>query len=121
MKLRMGFVSNSSSASFGVLLTALTPEQLAQALDYHSTVLAMSDPVPAGKYVHERRWKSDQRQTWLDGGWTVRVIGPELMGCTDVDNFDFKDFLIRIGVPVEKIEASRYTDDCDWSVDDEET
>jgi hypothetical protein len=111
MKTRLGFVSNSSSASFAVALCVLTPEQIAKAKDYRKVVLEMT--VPAAEAPHygghaPRVWKNAQGQptvagTYLDPRWDVQEAYGLLRGMTTMNNFDFEDFLIRIGVPPEAI------------------
>jgi len=143
MKIRLGFVSNSSAASFCVPLAALTPEQLAMIKDYYHVVLSMTVPGCAPNDPHPdwgRRWwlgpdgQPTDKCVWLDTWWTVQTpadlqarlklesmagFAPNLVGYTDMDNFDFVGFLVRIGVPRAVIQTGRYDDDCEWEADED--
>ena len=105
MKTRTGFVSNSSSSSFVVALVALTLDQIAKIKDYRNTVLAMTASAPPSWGGHPPRvWLDDQgvRTTagvYLEPRWIITEGYGLLRGQTSMSNFDFGDFLIRIGVP----------------------
>lgn len=94
MKIRNGFVSNSSSASFMVKLKDITHEQLHQIVD-HSEVsqeIAKND----AEYASEQD----------DDGWETVHISYEygnLMCFTMMDNFDMRLFLGKIGVDLSKV------------------
>lgn len=79
MKIRDGFVSNSSSASFIIGLCNITGKQFQQIVHYS-----------------------------LDGdeleGWTITVADDEIKGYTSMNNFDFGGYLDRIGVDPNVIE-----------------
>lgn len=78
MKLRSGFVSNSSSSSFLISLRDLTALQLVK-LQQHTEV--------AG-----------------DDAWTLTVGPDSVRGSTDMDNFDMCWFLSELGIDDSKIE-----------------
>lgn len=80
MKIRSGFVSNSSSSSFAVSLHKLTVTQLCQILNHEAcgaelgVEYAASDP------------------------WNISVKNGVLYGDTWMDNFNMEEFLEKIGV-----------------------
>lgn len=111
MKYRTGFVSNSSSASFVVALCILTPEQIAQAKDYYNVILEMTyAPKPGDQHWEPRIWKERRKDvpfgTYLDKSWHIEEKYGMLTGETSMDNLDFTEFLVRIGVPREAIHYS---------------
>ena len=78
MKIRYGFVSNSSSSSFVLPLRCLTALQLKQLEDH-------------GKEA---------------GGdaWSIHVTNLTVEGSTGMNNFDMHDFMWKIGVNPEDAE-----------------
>lgn len=86
MKVRSGFVSNSSSASFVVPLNVLTERQLEQILD------------------HQEEGKRLGLEYADDVFWEVEVGDGLVSGSTIMDNFDFLAFLELIGVPKDAID-----------------
>lgn len=81
MKIRNGFVSNSSSASFVIQLNDLTARQL-QSIINHSTIGA------------------EMGLDWADSDyWNITVGKDQVCGDTFMDNFDMHEFFERIGVP----------------------
>ena len=119
MKVRLGFVSNSSSASFSVPLSALSPDQLAKIKDYRNTLLAMTEepePPPPGEKFRSwstscRRWKVQiaglEEETWVDDYWEIWETDTHLRGDTSMDNLCFDEFLIRLGVPKDAIDYEK--------------
>jgi hypothetical protein len=81
MKLRTGFVSNSSSSSFVIPLDSLTGKQVKQIVSHQIK----------GKKMGIRYAKTDP--------WTIEVTDTEVRGSTWMDNFDMEKFLRQIGVP----------------------
>ena len=73
MKIRNGFVSNSSSSSFVINVADLSPNQLAQifANDYRD-------------------------QTWQEP-WALSIENGVLTGETCMDNYSMAEFLEKIG------------------------
>ena len=78
MKIRIGFVSNSSSASFVLDAIKLSPKQIQQVLDFHG--------MKEGEEGDE---------------WNIRKEGDLIIGDTTMDNFGITDYLWSIGIPRE--------------------
>jgi len=98
MKIRAGFVSNSSSSSFMVPKASITGEQYEKILNH----------IEEGKYLgmdKNEGYKISYRDEW-------RFTETEniLKGYTSMDNFDMQEFMQLIGV--NKIEAHFEGDDC---------
>lgn len=79
MKIRTGFVSNSSSASFIIKLDALTSNQLRIVLE------------------HEEKAKGD--------AWEVYITQNSVCAETMMDNFDLIEYLIENGIDKSIIEC----------------
>jgi len=99
VKIRNGFVSNSSSSSFMVPKVSITGEQYEQILNHieEGKRLGMDDKFD--------NWEISYRDEW-------RFIETEnvLKGYTSMDNFNMQDFMQLIGV--DKIEAHFEGDNC---------
>lgn len=95
MKTRNGFVSNSSSSSFVIQKANLTPYQIDQIKDYEFYAEKMG------------------LEYWDDGYWTVTETEDTIGASTIMDNFDFFEFLEKIGVKEEHIDKD--SDPYDWS------
>ena len=78
MKVRLGFVSNSSSASFILRKKGLTREQLDAIRDHEDIT---EDP------------------------WDLTETKNYIFGSTFMDNFDMEEFLRELGVSVEEFEV----------------
>ena len=78
MKIRTGFVSNSSSASFIIAKEALTKEQIQSLLEY-----------------------SDSEEN--TDGWTISEEKYFIKGCTIMDNEEIKLFFDSINIPEESM------------------
>ncbi len=76
MKIRQGFISNSSSSSFCVPLCKLKLKQFYQILHHHPK---------GGRYFAE-------------DAWDIEVKHGVLYGWTSMDNFDMAAYLDKIGV-----------------------
>jgi len=78
MKIRLGFVSNSSSSSFVVQLSKITAEQLEKILNHREV---------SGEF----------------DAWDLTKTKTEIEGTTNMDNFDMLEYLMEIGVKEEDI------------------
>jgi len=80
MKIRSGFVSNSSSSSFMVSLRKLSLEQVCKILNHEVW----------GEKLGIEYAKSDS--------WDITIKKGVLCGNTWMNNFDMEEFLFKIGV-----------------------
>lgn len=85
MKIRTGFVSNSSSSSFAIAKKSLTSKQLDQIRNHPEVAAEM------GMSSSDERWDIQE---------TDDIIG----GSTWMDNFSMNQFLQKIGVPSGLVE-----------------
>lgn len=113
MKIRLGFVSNSSSASFCIPTRALTPEQIAQIKNYYETAKKMTHEATAeerAKYFAPRIWNNAPGfpGVYLDKLWDIGMTDTCITGQTSCDNFDFYAFLIFIGVSKAQLGYREY-------------
>jgi len=93
MKVRLGFVSNSSSSSFIVQKKALSEVQMN----------ALKDHI---NYANE----NFPQIGWAEkiNTWSIGETDEQITLSTGMDNFDMKEFLIAIGIKNENIEWSPY-------------
>lgn len=89
MKIRNGFVSNSSSASFVIKLDKLTEQQIEMIKEHDF-------------------WGKIYGIEYSDDRWTITVGSDEISGHTVMTNFSMIQFLDKIGVPRQFI---NYEDD----------
>ena len=82
MKIRTGFVSNSSSASFVIKKDNLTEEQVKKILDY---------------------MKFEDKD-----GWDITETTNTIRGWTIIDNGDMDEYLEEIGIDWKEIEWEDY-------------
>jgi hypothetical protein len=87
MKIRQGFVSNSSSSSFVIPMSALTPEQLGK----------IHNHIEEGK-------KLGMECCGKHDAWHIKEASLSLS--TNMDNFDMYGFLSKIGVDMDKVDRT---------------
>lgn len=85
MKIRSGFVSNSSSSSFIIGLSNLTQEQIDKIVDY-------------------KDFAKELGMEYIDDYWDIVVTKDYVKGSTGMDNFDMEEFLEKIGVKKDAVE-----------------
>jgi len=85
MKIRNGFVSNSSSSSFLILKSGLTSKQL----------YCIYNHIEIAGYLGMETW---------DSPWDIIEHEDSIECYTHLDNFDMHEFLEKIGVDKSKID-----------------
>ena len=95
MKIRTGFVSNSSSASFVIKKDNLTNEQVDKILNYYEETSKLSK-------------KEQERFDYIDKFWEIEDDECEIKGYTFMDNFNMEEYLDYIGVLEGDIEWYKY-------------
>lgn len=96
MKIRSGFVSNSSSSSFVIAKTALTEEQIEQIKNHQEIAKKMGEGL------------SEHGFGCLDSPWSIFENNYYVEGRTDMNNFDMFNFLGEIGVPLNVVRWEQY-------------
>ena len=97
MKVRQGFVSNSSSSSFIVSKDKLTADQL-YAIRNFNEVAKKNNWVCDSVILQDGTWK--EGVGYLDDGlWTIRETDTTISGNTVMGNFNMEAFFDLIGVP----------------------
>jgi len=88
MKIKMGFVSNSSSASYVIPKKILSEEQISQIKNHI-------------EYAQEHF----PQIAWAEKGqeWDIVEIDDNITACTGMNNFDIYDFFIAIGIKEDDI------------------
>ncbi len=95
MRIKIDFVTNSSSASFMIAKSCINEKQIALIHDHIEAAQAIADP---------------NEKLYLDQ-WVIEEKEHVIEGHTSMDNFDMEWFLRKIGVDMEcvKFEGSNYS------------
>lgn len=93
MKIRNGFVSNSSSSSFVVRMSDLTTDQLDK-IYHHLKYKSLLNDIVNSEILSLLK-KSDQ--------WKLTITSEFIIGETDMNNFPMDVFLKIIGIKEENV------------------
>lgn len=94
MKIRNGFVSNSSSSSFVILKHHLTEEQIDKIFNYVEVV---------EEYLKNNPDDHNFDFSYCEWGWGIKDFDDHIFGETSMDNFDFSEFLRYLNIEPEDI------------------
>lgn len=94
MKVRNGFVSNSSSSSFLIHKAYLTEKQIKQIHEHYLELPTIPDE-PYGRSVLDS-WDIEEGNMWIHGK-------------TWMDNFDMISYLLEIGVDLKYVHEFSWT------------
>ena len=94
MKIRHGFVSNSSSSSFVIPKAALSEIQL----------LIIRNHIKAAQFLATLDKETLEPLEYDDIEWVISENAGQISGTTCMDNFDMRWLLDQIGVPTHAIE-----------------
>ena len=103
MKIRLGFVSNSSTSSFVVPKSALTSLQIYQIKNYAQICKELLTLNRHGGL--ELTDSEKDNLEWCDGGWSITETAHSIRGFTTMDNFCMGSFMRVIGVPNDEIQT----------------
>jgi len=95
MKIKVDFITNSSSASFTILRSNLNAFQELLIVDHIEAAALLQHKNPE---TYKFDWISKQ------DAWSITVTDTHVEGWTSMDNFDMLALLKHIGVPDEHIE-----------------
>ena len=100
MKIRKGFVSNSSSSSFVIHKYYLSKEQINKMLNYKDVVdeYLEGNPLP-----EDRDSRAEFNFSYSEWGWGIKEFGDFIFGETSMNNFDYSEFMRFIGVNSHKV------------------
>lgn len=94
MKLKIDFITNSSSASFTIMRCDISPKQELLIIDHleGAALLTMLTPDLDFGYMGN------------DDKWDIEIKEDKIEGYCSMDNFDMITYLNLIGIPHAKIE-----------------
>jgi hypothetical protein len=104
MKVRVSFVSNSSSASFVIFKSRISPKQERALQDFETSARQFLDDL--GESATYRSYS----------GWEIKETPEAFEGNTVMDNLDIEEFLYHLGINNAKISEGFW----DLGDDDEE-
>lgn len=87
MKIRNGFVSNSSSSSFVVSLIGLTDDQIEKIFKYYELYKVYADRAEFFEDYDINMY-----------GWFIQIYENHIRGFTYMDDIDMREYLQKIGV-----------------------
>lgn len=94
MKIRTGFVSNSSSSSFCIALKDLTGEQISQIQNHIEVSKELDIDCGFGCNIDNAEW-------------SISIEGKTITGHTDMNDFSMHTFLEEIDVDINKVDWRR--------------
>lgn len=110
MKLRLTFVSNSSSCSFTTHRDNLTLEQWEAINDPGSYIrkhISMSESVYA-EWIMDWEYEVHPDFGLIEYPWAISIDEHGMVhGSTCMDDFDMLSFMIAIGVDMDKVKVGR--------------
>ena len=108
MKIRNGYVSNSSSSSFVVLKDALTKEQQDMILYYQKWIdlfieIENQDKERLLKRTENEYSLKDRFEYYNSDPWTIQEYDNFIFGETSMDNFNMNDYFDHIKINDEYV------------------
>jgi len=104
MKIRNGFVSNSSSSSFVVPIDEITQEQrnaILNFVDYYKENIRPTLNKDESGYWYQ---SDEDLKKWVEGFWIIIEEDGLIKGHTSIDNFDIDMFFRFIGLSYHEFE-----------------